>query len=141
MGDRYVESDENKKILYIDANNLFGWAMSLYLPYDEVKVVDGVNLEDILNTSDDSEFVYILEVDLKYPDGIREKTKNVPFCPDIKFSPKHKFTDYMIKMAPQCGAKCKKLICDWTDRKRYLVRYRILKFYVRHGMTVEKVHD
>ena len=28
MGDRHVQSDENKQILYIDANNLYGWAMS-----------------------------------------------------------------------------------------------------------------
>ena len=32
MGDRQVQSDENKQILYIDANNLYGWAMSQYLP-------------------------------------------------------------------------------------------------------------
>ena len=38
-------------------------------------------------------------------------------------------------------AKCKKLICDWTDKKKHLVHYRMLKFYVRHGMTVEKIHE
>ena len=38
-------------------------------------------------------------------------------------------------------AKCKKLICGWIDKKKYLVRYRMLKFYVRHGMIVEKVHE
>ena len=32
VGDRFVESNENKQILYIDANNLYGWAMSQYLP-------------------------------------------------------------------------------------------------------------
>ena len=32
MGNRYIISDENKKIIYIDANNLYGWAMSQYLP-------------------------------------------------------------------------------------------------------------
>ena len=37
MGDRCVKSDENKKILYVDANNLYGWAMSEYLPYDAIK--------------------------------------------------------------------------------------------------------
>ena len=36
MGDRYVKSDENRKILYKDANNLYGCAMSEYLPYDEI---------------------------------------------------------------------------------------------------------
>ena len=50
MGDRYVKSDENKKILYIDANNLYGWAMSQYLPYDDIKFDNKIKLEEILNT-------------------------------------------------------------------------------------------
>ena len=33
----------------------------------------------------------------------------------------------------------KKLIYDWSDKKNYLVHYRMLKFYVRHGMKVDKV--
>ena len=47
MGDRYVKSDKNKKILYIDAKNLYGWAMSESLPYDEIKFDQNVELEDI----------------------------------------------------------------------------------------------
>ena len=141
MGDRYVKSDENKKILYFDANNLYGWAMSQYLPYDGKKYVDNVNLEDILNTSDDREVGYFLEVDLKYLDGIKQKTKNIPFCPQKKCLPQDKFTDYMKKMKQVSYAKCKKLICDWTDKKKYLDHYRKLKAYVRHCMTVENVHE
>ena len=45
--DRYVKSDESKKILYIDANNLYGWAMREYLPYDEIKIDRNVKIEDI----------------------------------------------------------------------------------------------
>ena len=37
--------------------------------------------------------------------------------------------------------KTKKLICDGTDKKKYLIHYRMLKFYVRHGMVVEKTHE
>ena len=55
MGDRYIKSDENKKILYIDANNLYGWAMGEYLPNDEIKLDRNVNIEDILNTPDNSD--------------------------------------------------------------------------------------
>ena len=33
------------------------------------------------------------------------------------------------------------MICDWTDKKKYLIHYRMLKFYVRHGMIVEKIHE
>ena len=35
----------------------------------------------------------------------------------------------------------KKLICDWSYKKNYLVHYRMLKFYIRHGMIVDKVHE
>ena len=81
MGDRYVRSDENKKILYIDANNLYGHSMSQPLPYDEVKFDENVELEEILNTPDDSDIGYFIEADLIYPDNIKDITKNFPFAP------------------------------------------------------------
>ena len=37
MGYQYVKSDENKKIIYLDANNLYGHSMSQPLPYDKIK--------------------------------------------------------------------------------------------------------
>ena len=55
MGDRYVKSNENIKILYISANKLYGHSMSQNLPCDENKFERNVKLEDILNTSDDSD--------------------------------------------------------------------------------------
>ena len=42
---------------------------------------------------------------------------------------------------PKKYTKSKKLICDWTDKKKYLIHYRMLKFYVRHGIIVEKFHE
>ena len=79
--DRYLKSDENKKILYIDANNLYGHSRSEPLPYDEINFDNNVDLEDILNTPDDDDIGYFFEVDLKYPDNIKEKTKHFPFAP------------------------------------------------------------
>ena len=81
IGDRYIKSDESKKISYIDANNLYGQSVSEPLPYDEIKFDQNVNLEDIINTPDDSDIGYFVEADLKYPDNIKEKTKNFPFAP------------------------------------------------------------
>ena len=68
MGDRYIQSDENKKILYADANNLYCHSMSEPLPYDEIKFNRDDKLEDILKTPDESGLRYFLEVNLKYPD-------------------------------------------------------------------------
>ena len=42
---------------------------------------------------------------------------------------------------PENYTKSKKLKCDWTDKKNYLIHYRMLKFYIRHGMIVEKFHE
>ena len=45
------------------------------------------------------------------------------------------------KNKPDSYTQTKKLICDWSDKEKYLVYYRMLKFYVRHGMVVDKVHE
>ena len=47
----------------------------------------------------------------------------------------------MNSIKPENYTKSKKLICDWTDKKNYLTHYRMLKFHVRHGMIVEKIHE
>ena len=141
MGDRYIKSDENKKILYIDANNLYGHSMSEPLPYDEVKFDKNVKLEDILNTPDDSDIGYFVEVNLSYPDNIKQKTKNLSFALVNKKNNPDNFNDYMKEMKPDTYTQNKKLICDWSDKKNYLIHYRMLKFYVRHGMIVDKVHE
>ena len=100
-------------------------------------------LEKILNTPDDSDIGYFVEVDLRYPDYIQEKTKNFPFCPENKIihKDKHNDNEYMKQIKPKNYVKSKKLKCDWTDKKNYLVQYRMLKFYVRHGMVVEKIQE
>ena len=41
MGDRYVKSDENKKILYLDATKLYGLSMIELLPYDGIEIWHG----------------------------------------------------------------------------------------------------
>ena len=140
MGDRYVKSDDNKKIIYIDANNLYGHSMSEPLPYDEIKFDNNIELEDILNTPDDSDIGYFVEADLKYPDNIKEKTKNFPFAPVNKKINPDNFSDYMKEIKPDTYIQTSKLICDWSNKKNYLVHYRMLKFYFRHGMIVDKVH-
>ena len=76
MGDRYVNSSENKEIFCVDADNLCGHSMSQPLLYDEIEFGKSVELEDILNTPDDTDFGYFVEVDLYYPENIKRKTKN-----------------------------------------------------------------
>ena len=84
MGDRYVKSDKIKRILYADANKLYGHSLNQPLPYDEIKLDKNVKLEDILNAPDHSDIRYFIEVDLAYPDKVKEKTKHFPFASENK---------------------------------------------------------
>ena len=117
MGDRYIKSGRNKKILYIDSNNLHGHSMSQYLPYDEIKFDNITKLEDIINTSDDSNIGYFIEVDLTYPNKIKEKTKNFPFASMNKKINPDNFNDYMKEIKPDTYIETSKLICDLSNKK------------------------
>ena len=64
---------ENKYITDLDANNLFGWVMSQYLPYGEFKWVKNDNV-------DVSPYDYILVVDLEYPDDLHNLDNNYPLA-------------------------------------------------------------
>ena len=62
MGDRHVVSDVNKHILNIDSNNLYGWAMSQYVPFGEFEKLLFSNnysqeqvVEELLQIPDDNE--------------------------------------------------------------------------------------
>ena len=116
MGNRYVKLDDNEKILYVDANKLFGCAISESLPYDEIERWHGHpdlylnKLVEIINTSDDSDFDYFLEVDLRYPANLKAKTEKFPFRPENKVIPKDKYNDYIKKIKRKFYRKAKKLM-------------------------------
>ena len=115
--------------------------MSQPLPYDEIKFNKNAKLEDLLNTPVDGDIGYFIEVDWTYPDNVKEKTQNIPFAPVNKKPNPDNFNNYMREIKPDTFTKTKKLICDCSDKKNYLIHYRMLKFYVRHGMIVDKVHN
>ena len=93
--------------------------MSEPLPYDEIKFDNKVKLEDILKTPDDSDIGYFIEVDLKYPDNIKQKTNHFPFAPVNKKIIPDDFSDYMKEIKPETYNRTKKKICDWSDKKNY----------------------
>ena len=91
MRDRSEKLDEKEKILFVDTNNFYGWAISQSLRYDEIELWHGHpdlymnKLEEILNTADDSDGGFFLEVDLIYPDKInKKKRRNLHFVLKMK---------------------------------------------------------
>ena len=91
--------------------------MSQALPYDEIKFDKNVKADDVLNTSDDSDFGYFVEVDLKNRDNIKNKTKISRFAPANKVIPQNRFCYYLNEIKPYNYTQNKKLICDRTYKK------------------------
>ena len=145
FGDRFVESDNNTVILHVDMNNLYGFAMLFHLPTGNFQIYENNSITEsfinkVLNTHDCSNTGYILIVDLIYPDNIKYKTKNFPLCPENKTIDPNNYTQYMKEHEPNPHRPTSKLICDQTNKEYYIIHYRNLKFYLRMGMIIKKVH-
>ena len=78
----YLNDYDPKKpstfISYLDMNNLYGWAMSEYLPCSRLKWLKNIDKFDIMSISRKSPIGYFSEVDLEYPDGLHELHNDFP---------------------------------------------------------------
>ena len=63
-------------------NNLYGWAMSEYLPYEGFKWLKNVDEFDVMSVIEKSLIGYFLEVDLQYPDKLYELHHDYPVAPE-----------------------------------------------------------
>ena len=78
MGDRFYSKSESSYLQYLDANNLYGWAMSQPLPTGEFKWVD-VNPNEISELATRTDKGYVLEVDVSYPKELHDSHNDLPF--------------------------------------------------------------
>ena len=82
---KYMSDYDSEKpstfITYLDTNNLYGWAMNEYLPYEEFKWLKNVDGFDLNSINEKSEMGYFLEVDLEYFDELHELHNNYPLAP------------------------------------------------------------
>ena len=117
--------DKNKAflfLLYLDANNLYGWAMSQKLPIDNFKWIEKDDLlkfdeNFIKNYDENNDKGYILEVDIEYPKNLRKLHSDLPFLPE--------------RMTIN---NCTKLVCKVQDKENYVVHIRALKQALNHGL-------
>ena len=83
----YDKNNESSYIEYLDANNLYGWAMSQELPvngFNWVKNLSQFNESFIKNYDENSDIGYFFEVDVEYPKRLLNLHKDLPFLPEKK---------------------------------------------------------
>ena len=124
-------SDKNiisSYLMYLDANNLHGWAMFQKLPENGFKWVEKSRLSRfneifIKNYGENSDKGYFLEVDVDYPKKIFDFHKDLPVLPERK------------KVN-----KVEKLICNIDDKDKYVMHIKVLKQALNLGLVFKKVH-
>ena len=139
----YDESKPNSYIMYLDANNLYGWAMSKPLPKSGFKWKRVMPTEEeIMNKKENAKKGWILEVDLEYPAELHKEHNSYPLAPEKKVVKKENMSDYQNNLIKELDLKIpnsKKLLLTLEDKKDYVVHYENLKFYLKQGMKLKRV--
>ena len=108
-------------LMYIDANNLYGWAMSKRLRIDSFKWCNDLEKftsDFIKNYDEDSDAGYLLEVDIEYLKKLHESHRDLPLLP----------------------IKKDKSLTTLDNKENYVVHIQALKQALRHGLELKKVH-
>ena len=124
---KYMKNNNNEEssyIQYLDTNNLYDWAMSKKLPVNGFKWIDNdkINEEFIKNYNENNDKGYIFEAD-KYPKRLHKLHSDLPFLSE--------------RMEVN---KCKKLVCNLFNKKKYVAHINTLKQALNHGLKFKKIH-
>lgn len=123
----YDASQKSTYLVYLDCNNLYGYAMTKKMPISDLRflTIDEIKTINVSSISDDSEYGYILEVDLMYPESLHNTHSDLPFAPE-RFTP--------------VGGKTPKLIASLYDKFNYVIHYVHLKACLLNGLILKKIH-
>ena len=140
----YDPGQPSSHILYLDANNLYGWAMSQYLPTSGFRWVDECQqlAKTIAEQPADVPEGYILEVDLEYPEDLQDAHNSYPLAPERVVVQKEWMLDYQhdllgVGVAP---TEVEKLVPNLRNKDRYVLHYRNLQLYLSLGLCLTEVH-
>ena len=142
---RYSEASKNVNILYLDMNNLYGHAMSQYLPYASFKWVKNIDKikQKLMSIKSNCSTGYALEVDLKYPQKLHDIRNGYPLAPEKINIPKEWLSDYFLKIANAHNittGTVKKLVPNLINKNNYVIHNTNLQQCLKLGMKLKKIH-
>ena len=136
-------------LIYLDANNLYGWAMSQSMPTHQFQwltkeeIINNFDTpDDIISLSDNDEDGYIFEMDLEYPKELHDLHNDYPLAPERLKIDKSMLSPFQKAHFPSSQIKDTqiKLTPNLRDKERYVVHYRNLKYYLQQGLKIKKIH-
>ena len=139
----YDPKKQSTFILYLDMNNLYGWAMSQYFPYEGFQWLKNANEFDVMSINEKSPIGYFLKVDLKYLDELHELHNDYPLAPEKLAVSSDMLSKYCKKIADKYEIKVgdvKKLIPNLGNKTNYVVHYRNLQLHLSLGVKLTKIH-
>jgi len=129
----------NTWISYLDANNLYGWAMCQQLPVSDFKWV--TNKSEFHKRPRTSEYGYIYEVDLEYPQNLHDRDSDYPLAPEQLEVEESWLSSYQQNLLmDRKMTECVKLVPTLRNKTKYVVHEKNLQFYIKMGMRVMCVH-
>ena len=120
-------------ITYLDKNNLYGWAMSEYLSYEECEWLENINEFYVNSVNEKSDTGHFLEVDLEYPAKLHELHNDYPLAPEKLAITNDMLSKYCKKIPDKCDIKVgdvKKLIPSLGNKTKHVLHYRNLQLYL-----------
>ena len=141
----YDEKAPSKYIMYLDANNLYGGAMSQYLPTGNFKWMTDKEISkiDLGKYKADGKKGLILEVDLEYPQELHDIHNDYPVAPEKVKVSNNMLSAYCKKIAEKYNISVglvSKLVPTLIDKKEYVLHYRNLQLYLDLGLKIKKVY-
>ena len=122
MGDRFDPKSESSYLQYLDANNLYGWAMSQPL-FTTGFIWADIEPNEVSELATRTDKGYILEVDVSYPRELHNTHNDLPF---------------MCERMAINGVE--KLVPNLRNKKKYVIHIKALDQALQHGLRLDKIH-
>lgn len=142
----YDPEKASKHLMYLDDNNLYGWAMSHCLPKGSFRWLTEKRISKLVSEDfipKDGKKGYIFEVDLEYPESLHDLHNDYPVAAEKMKVKLDMLSPYCKSIKEKFGisvGQVAKLIPTLSHKKNYVLHDRNLQLDVEHGLKLRKVH-